>query len=151
MPLRFDQLDHKEFQDCTSVGMTEHEVVELAQSFRLYGFWRIDLDSGLFYATPDVFRIFDMQSTDGRVNMVEFRSRIHPEDLPMLMESFERACSQKQSYHNIYRVKRGVDCWKFARTVGKFRARPGTSGELVGVTYEFFERLRTAAFSDEEE
>lgn len=147
MPLRFDQLDHKEFQDCTSVGMTEHEVAELAQAFRLYGFWSIDLDSGLFRATPDVFRIFDMQEGADRMNLVEFRQRIHPEDLPILMECFERCSSLRQSYHMIYRVKRG-DGWKFARTVGKFREKAGTSGEVVGITYEFFERLRTAAFSD---
>ena len=151
MPLRFDQLDHKEFQDCTSVGMTEHEVVELAQAFRLYGFWRIDLDTGLYFATPDVFRIFEMDVTDGPLNLVEARARINPEDLPILMESFERTCSLKQSYHNIFRVRRGEDGWKFVRTVGKFRAKAGTSGEIVGITYEFFERLRTAAFSDEDE
>lgn len=147
LPLRFDQLDHKEFQDCTSVGMTEREVVELAQAFRLYGFWSINLDTGLFLATPDVYRIFDMQAEDGRMNLVEFREHIHPDDLPILMECFERCSSQKQSYHMIYRIKRGTD-WKFVRTVGKFREKPGTSGEIVGITYEFFERLRTAAFSD---
>lgn len=151
MPLRFDQLDHKEFQDCTSVGMTDHEVVELAQAFRLYGFWRTDLDTGLYFATPDVFRIFEMEVTNGPLNLVEARARINPEDLPILMESFERTCSLKQSYHNIFRVRRGEDDWKFVRTLGKFRAKPGTSGEIVGITYEFFERLRTAAFSDEDE
>lgn len=81
------------------------------------------------------------------MNLVEFREHIHPDDLPILMECFERCSSQKQSYHMIYRIKRGTD-WKFVRTVGKFREKPGTSGEIVGITYEFFERLRTAAFSD---
>lgn len=151
MPIRFDQLDHKEFQDCHQVGMTESEVVELAQAFRLYGFFRIDLDSGHFFATPDVFRIFGMAFTSGPLNMVEFRSRIHPEDIPMLMESFERTCAEKQSYHNIYRALNVDDQYKFVRTVGKFRAKENGSGEIVGVTYEFFERLRTAAFSDGEE
>jgi hypothetical protein len=147
LPLRFDQIDPKQFQDCSSVGMTEREVVELVQAFRLYGFWSINLDTGLFRATPDVYRIFDMQPEDGRMNLVEFRERIHPDDLPILMECFERCSSLRQSYHMIYRIKRGSG-WKFVRTVGKFRDKPGTSGEIVGVTYEFFERLRTAAFSD---
>ncbi len=150
MPLRFDQLDHKEFQDCASVGMSEHEVVELAQSFRLYGFWSIDLDSGLFRATSDVFRLFNMHSEDGRMNLAEFRQHIHPDDLPIIMECFERCSSQHQSYHVIYRIKRDTG-WRFARTVGKYREKPGTSGEIVGITYEFFERLRTAAFSDGDE
>ena len=149
-PLRFDQFQQREYQDCTSVGLTEHEVVELVQEFRLYGFWGIDLDTGMFYATPDVFRIFGLTANDGKINLVEFRTRIHPDDLPMLMESFERTCRQKQSYHTIYRALGETGNYKFVRTVGKFREKPGTAGEIVGITYEFFERLRTVAFSDDE-
>lgn len=33
VPLRFDQLDHKEFQDCSSVGMTKRETVGITYEF----------------------------------------------------------------------------------------------------------------------
>ena len=112
------------------------------QEFRLFGFWRIDLDTGLFYATPDVFRIYGLKATDGKMSLVEFGSRIHPDDLPLLMESFERTCLHKQSYHNIYQALGEDDRYKYVRTVGRFREKPGTSGEIIGITYEFFERLR---------
>lgn len=148
MPLRFDQFQQREFQDCASVGLDEREAVDLMQEFHLFGFWRIDLDTGLFHATPDVFRIYGLKTTDGRMSLVEFGSRIHPDDLPMLMESFERTCQHKQSYHNIYLALGEDDRYKYVRTVGRFREKPGTSGEIIGITYEFFERLRTVAFSD---
>lgn len=148
MPLRFDQFQQREFQDCTSVGLNEREVVNLMQEFHLFGFWRIDLDTGLFYATPDVFRIYGLKTTDGKMSLAEFGARVHPDDLPMVMESFERTCQHKQSYHNIYQALGENDHYKYVRTVGRFREKPGTSGEIIGITYEFFERLRTVAFSD---
>ncbi|MGV8938952.1 MAG: PAS domain-containing protein [Allorhizobium sp.] len=123
----------------------------MVSAFRLYGFWRINLDTSHFYGTRDIFTIFGMEYCDGPMNLVELVARIHPDDLPMLMETFERTSTEKQTYHTIYRALSGDGSYKFVRTVGKFRDKPGTAGEIVGVTYEFFERQRTIAFVDSPE
>ncbi|WP_246617632.1 PAS domain-containing protein [Rhizobium populisoli] len=128
------------------VGLTADEMIELVTAFRYYGFWRIDLDSGHFFATEDVFHIFGMEPTDGPVNLVEMTGRIHPEDMPQILEVYERASSARLTYHNIYRVKADAEDYKYVRTVGKFRDKPGTSGEVVGMTYEFFERRPGVTF-----
>ncbi|MBO3761126.1 PAS domain-containing protein [Ciceribacter sp. L1K22] len=149
MPIRYDQIDSKTFQDGSAVGITPRDIIELVTAFRLYGFFRIDLETGHFFATPDVYTIFGMEYQTGPMNLLEFRDHIHPDDLPLLMTSFERASTHKEIYHNIYRVKRPEGAYRFVRTVGKFREKEGTPGEIVGITYEFFERLRTIAFASE--
>lgn len=132
------------------VGLSSEEVVELAAAFRLYGFWRIDLDSGHFFATEDLCRIFGIEPQDGPINLMAITARIHPEDMPRLMETFERASAERLTYHNIYRIRTDVEDYKYVRSVGKFRDKPGTSGEVVGVTYEFFaQRPGVTFFLDE--
>ncbi len=132
------------------VGLSSDEVVELAAAFRLYGFWRIELDSGHFFATEDLCRIFGIEPQDGPINLMAITARIHPEDMPRLMETFERASAERLTYHNIYRIRTDVEDYKYVRSVGKFRDKPGTSGEVVGVTYEFFaQRPGVTFFLDE--
>ncbi|MCC2610729.1 PAS domain-containing protein [Neorhizobium sp. Rsf11] len=128
------------------VGLSPAEVVELASAFRLYGFWRIDLDTGHFFATEDLCRLFGLEPQDGPVNLMAITARIHPDDMPQLMETFERASAEKLIYHNIYRVRADAEDYKYVRTVGKFRDRPGTGGEVVGLTYEFFAQHPGATF-----
>lgn len=145
---RFDQLPRHNHRDGRAIGLSDEEVLDLVTAFRLYGFWRIDLDSSLFYGTPDIFTIFGLPYRDGPINLVEFVDTLHPEDLPMLMESFERTSTMKSMHHNIYRVKAKTRDYKYVRSVGRFREKEGTSGEIIGVTYEFFEQLRTVAFCE---
>ncbi|SMD03531.1 PAS domain-containing protein [Rhizobium sp. RU36D] len=151
MPIRFDDTQRPSRGDGGDVGISDREIVQLVSAFRPFGLWRIDLDTGLFYGTRDIYGIFDMEYREGPINLVEFRDHLHPEDLPMLMESFEQTSTQKQMHHNIYRVIKPCGEYKFVRTIGKFREKEGTSGEIIGVTYEFFERLRTAAFCEDTE
>jgi PAS domain-containing protein len=132
------------------MGLSADEVIELASAFRFYGYWRIDLDTGHFFATEDVCRILGLEPKDGPLNMVAIIARIHPDDMPQLMETFERASGERLTYHNIYRVKADAERYKYVRSVGKFRDKPGTSGEVVGMTYEFFaERPGVTFFLDE--
>jgi len=128
------------------IGLSAEEVVELAAAFRLYGFWRFDIETGHLFATEDVSRIFGIEHREGPMNLVEIGARIHPEDMPLLMETFERASAGRLTYHNIYRIKSDAEHYKYVRTVGKFRDRPGSSGEVVGITYEFFERRPGVTF-----
>ena len=128
------------------IGFATEELVDLVTAFRHYGFWRIDLDSGHFFGTEDIFHIFGMQPTHGPVNLVEMTGRIHPEDMPQILEIYERASSARLTYHTIYRVKADAEDYKYVRTIGKFRDKPGTGGEVVGITYEFFERRPGVTF-----
>lgn len=151
MPLHFSQFDRKARQEVSKVGITNDEILDLISAFRLYGFFRIDLDTGHLFATPDVYEIFGMAYHDGPLNMVEFGQHIHPDDLPLVMEALERASTHKETFHVIYRVRRRDGAYYFVRTVGKFRDKEAAAGEIVGVTYEFFERVRTVGFCGAED
>lgn len=128
------------------IGLSDTEVVELVTAFRQYGFWRFDLDTGHLFATEDISRIFGLEHREGPMNLMEIGARIHPEDMPLIMETYERASADRLTYHNIYRVKSDVERYKYVRTVGKFRQKAGTAGEVVGITYEFFERRPGVTF-----
>lgn len=133
------------------MGLSDADVVELVTAFRLHGYWRFDVGTGHFFATEDVSRIFGLEHREGPMNLVEIGARIHPEDLPLIMETYERASADRLTYHNIYRVKSSAEHYKYVRTVGKFRRKPGTAGEVVGITYEFFERRPGVTFFLDEE
>jgi hypothetical protein len=129
-----------------AAGLSDAEVVELAVVFRPFGFWRFDIDSGHLFGTEDISRIFGLEPQTGPINLVALGSKIHPDDMPLLMETFERASAGRLTYHNIYRVKSEGEAYKYVRSVGKYRAKPGTSGEVIGITYEFFERRPGVSF-----
>lgn len=131
---------------CAQVPISDAEIVELASAFRYYGVWRITLDTSLFYGSPSICRIFDMEFVDGPMNLVELTARIHPEDLPMLMQAFERISTSGETYHAIYRVRIGEGRYKFVRTVGRYRKTSQGLGEIIGITYEFFAQQRTIDF-----
>jgi PAS fold len=145
---RFHQLAHHQHRDGRAVGISDDEVADLVTAFRLYGFWRIDLDSGLLFGSRDMYVIFDIPCRDGAISLVEFRDRLHADDLPMLMQSFEHASTVKSMFHSIYRVRAKTSDYKYVRSVGRFREKEGTSGEIIGVTYELFQQLRTVAFCE---
>ncbi|WP_117193601.1 PAS domain-containing protein [Rhizobium terrae] len=128
------------------IPLSADEVVDLAAAFQFYGFWRIDLDTGHFFATEDVCHIFGLQPKKGPLDLVAITSRIHPEDMPVLMQIYERASQQRLTYHSIYRVRADDEDYKYVRSVGKFRDKPGTGGEVVGITYEFFAQNPVVTF-----
>ncbi len=103
MPIRFDEFQRSPRVDGAPIDISDREIVQLVSAFRRFGLWRVDLDTGLFYGTRDVFDIFDMEFHEGPIGLVEFRDHLHPGDLPMLMESFEQTSTQKHMHHNIYR------------------------------------------------
>ncbi|TDK39059.1 hypothetical protein E2F50_02685 [Rhizobium deserti] len=119
-------------------GLSQADVIELATGFRLYGFWRMELDAGHVFATENFFHLCGLEPHAGPVDIVEVSARIHPDDLTNLMRIFEHAGRDKTAYESIFRVRIGAEGFKFVRAVGKFRPKPGTSGEVVGISYELF-------------
>lgn len=134
-----------------TVGLGDDEVLELVSSFRLCGFWRFDIDSGHFFGSPDLARIFGMPHTTGPVNLVKIIPLIHPDDLSSMMETFERASAARLTYHNLYRVKTDAENYKYVRSVGKFRETVAGKGDVIGMTYELFPQETTIGFIPGEE
>ncbi|MGZ2403478.1 hypothetical protein ACVIKO_000738 [Rhizobium ruizarguesonis] len=57
MPLHFEQpVINKTEQSRAHIGITDADVVQMLAAYRLFGFWRIDIETGHFFASEDVQR-----------------------------------------------------------------------------------------------
>ncbi len=145
MPFWIEQ-EHRDNDQHRAIGITDAEAMGLVTAFRLFGSWRLDLDSGHLFGTQDFSDLFGLEHTNGPMNMAAASAQIHPEDLNFMMATFERASVDKRTYHSIFRVGAEGETYRFMRSVGTFRDKPGTSGEVIGITYEFFPRRSGTAF-----
>jgi PAS domain-containing protein len=116
--------------------MTDTDVVEIFSTFNTLGYWRHDLDTGHTYCCPTLLDFFGLPSTDGPVNMMEISARLHPDDLSHVMEANESASVQPMSYQKIHRIRHGGGSYRWYCSTGRFRKKEGTSGEVVGITWE---------------
>ena len=147
MPLRFEQpIVDKIEQSRAHIGITDAEIVQMLAAYRLFGFWRI-IETGHFFASEDVHAIFDLPYSDGPVNLTELMSRIHEEDRSLIAETFEQASLHRVGFHFVYRVDNRLGGCKLVRSVGRFRDDE-SGGGIVGVTYEFVEKLRIVGLGD---
>ncbi|WP_027664076.1 PAS domain-containing protein [Rhizobium leguminosarum] len=148
MPLRFEQsAKHQTEQSRVHIGITDAEIVQMLAAYRLFGFWRIDIETGHFFASEDVHKIFDLPYSDGPVNLTELMSRIHEDDRSLIAETFEQASLHGVGFHFVYRVDNRLGGYKLVRSVGRFRDDQ-SGGGIVGITYEFVERQRVVGFED---
>ncbi len=135
--------------DQQRLGVSDRDIVDLVSAYRRFGIWRFDLATGHFFASAATFDIFGLEYTTGPMNMVAVTARIHPDDLTVLMETYERASKDCVGYHNLYRVLDG-DTYKFVRSVASFRRhKERPVGEIVGVTYELNDLRQFVAFADD--
>ncbi|TCL74704.1 PAS domain-containing protein [Rhizobium sp. BK251] len=150
MPLRFElSSTAKKPQDRSHIRISDAEIVELSSAYRLYGCWRWEIDTGHFFASEDVYEIFGMTFSKGPMNLVEVMSRIHEDDKSIMAETYEQASLHKLGFHFIYRVGTADEGFRYVRSVGKFRNDDNSGGEIIGITYELLERMRTVGFGEE--
>ncbi|NEJ24273.1 PAS domain-containing protein [Rhizobium leguminosarum] len=149
MRLHFEQpVINKTEQSRAHIGITDAEVVQMLAAYRLFGFWRIDIETGHFFASEDVHAIFDLPYSDGPINLTELMSRIHEEDRSLIAQTFEEASLHGVGFHFVYRVDNRLGGHKLVRSVGRFRDDE-SGGGIVGITYEFVEKLRVVGFEDD--
>ncbi|MBX5203865.1 PAS domain-containing protein [Rhizobium sp. NZLR1] len=149
MSLRFEQpIIDKTEQSRAHFGITDAEILQMLAAYRLFGFWRINIETGHFFASEDVHEIFDLPYSNGPVNLTELMSRIHEEDRSLIAQTFEEASRHGVGFHFVYRVDSRLGGYKLVRSVGRFRDDE-SGGGIVGVTYECVERLRVVGFEDD--
>ena len=117
-------------------GLSTDEFFEIFSAFNQVGLWRLDLDSGHTFCSATYSRIYGVKHTDGPINMIEVIARIHPDDLSSVMESHEVASTHPRAYQKIHRISSDRVTYRYVCSIGKFREKPGTSGEIVGIAFE---------------
>jgi PAS fold. len=128
-------------QKLDHIHIDGREIVEMLDSHQLFGFWRTELDTGHVFWSSDIFEIYGMEFTDGPINLARSNAAVHPDDLPYMLELFERAAEEKTGFHYILRLKDGPARYKYVRSVGKFRVTPEGREELYGILEQFHEQV----------
>ena len=100
-----------------------------AQRLGHMGSFATSVSSGAFIVSPELLRIFGFDPVEKNPTVEMFRERIHPADLPSLLEIFNKARSAKTDYEVDYRIVLADGSIRYAHSVGHpvFNA----SGDLV--------------------
>src|SRR6185295_3807609 len=104
-----------------------------------------NFSSGAFIASPEFLRIFGYDPDIDKPSREMLRERVHPEDLPVILEMVDKARSEKTDYECEYRIVLSDGSIRHAHSV----AHPvfDASGDLIeyiGTTLDVTERKRDA-------
>lgn len=128
---------HERISRLHDFGISAEEIFDIVTTFNPVGLWRQDLDSGHTFCDAVYSRLFGMKPTDGPINLMEYSSRIHPDDLSAVMESHEVASLHPMAFQKIHRISASaMPPYRYVCSIGRFREKPGTSGEIIGIAFE---------------
>ena len=137
MSLVFDITEDRSIETPSAeMRVVVEDAVELINSKFPLGFWRTVYQTGHVYFSPEVFRIYGLEPSDGPVNLFEVNKRIHPEDLKVCLGLFEEAAREKTGFQYSLRVEDGNAGYKYVRSVGRYRETPDGFGEMFGIFHE---------------
>ncbi|PWV97537.1 PAS domain-containing protein [Hoeflea marina] len=126
--------------DLDQLGITAIEAINLVTAHQRFGFWRSELDTGHVFWSRDIYEIYEMDYSAGPVNLFRANAAVHPDDLPYMLELFERAAADKTGYHYILRLK-AAEGYKYVRSVGRYRRTASGREEIFGLFEEFHEQV----------
>lgn len=142
MVVRFEFSEHpRPAQRMNHIRIEGEEIAGLLDSHQLFGFWRTELDTGHVFWSSDIFEIYGMEFTEGPINLSLSNSAVHPDDLPYMLELYERASEEKTGFHYILRLRDGPARYKYVRSVGKYRVTEEGREELYGILEQFHEQV----------
>ncbi|AKH99332.1 PAS domain-containing protein [Hoeflea sp. IMCC20628] len=142
--VRFEFTDEETpAQDMEHIRVSDAEIVGLMSCQHTVGYWRADLETGHVFWSSDIFTIFGLPFTKGPVDLPLANATVHPDDLPYMLELFERLAVDKTGFHYVLRLKNDQGGHKFVRTVGRFRIADDGREELYGMVEEVFDHVRT--------
>ncbi len=121
---------------------TSEERLRLAMDAAALGIWDRDLTNDRITWTRSQALLFGLPSERLVGTYADFRSLVHPDDLPDVELALDRAMSERRSYSHEYRIRRhDGDHW----IAGKGRFLYDAAGQpyrVMGVTMDISERRR---------
>lgn len=140
--IHFEEVERGfEKQKWRHVGATGDELIELLGSFRPFGIWRAELETGLVFWSEDVYRIHGMEPSTEPVSLAEAINRYHPDDATMVAQLIETVSRNKSGYRFVLRLRRPDGSYKLVASAGRYR--PDNGGELYGFFHEYQPNLRS--------
>jgi PAS domain S-box-containing protein len=123
-----------------------------AQRLSHTGSWRNDASTGIVTFSPEVHRIFGIGPGEDASTAEFFFGRIHPEDRPMEVQTYERANLGKTDFESDYRIVLPDGSIKYVHNIGHpVLNDSGDIQEFVGTVIDITERRHAAAVIREQE
>jgi len=123
----------------------------LAGKFALVGTFAFDIGSGRLQVSPGYAVMHGLPEETEETSRAEWRSRVHPDDLPGVEAGFHRAMAERRhEYYCEYRIVRsgGETRWIDSRSF-IFYDRDGAAPRLVGANIDVTQRKLTEAALEE--
>lgn len=118
--------DHQQLEE--RLRRSEADFLE-AQRLSHTGSWRHDLLSGTLTVSPEVLRMYGLQSDDCLSTIEALYDGIHPDDRSMVRQAYENAQAQKADFVADYRIVLRDGTIEYLHTVG--HPVLNESGEVV--------------------
>lgn len=132
--------------DIACFGLQDRDVVDLFASNGLMGYFRHDLAAGLLYLSEQACLIYGVTPTTGPVNLMDVLSRIHRDDIELMLLTFEEGVRLGKGTHCVFRVEDGVGGYRHVRVISTYRDSGTPAGELAGIVHDFLERVPGVKF-----
>jgi PAS domain S-box-containing protein len=114
-----------------------HEAQRLGRT----GSWAHNPSSGTFFASPELFRIFGYDPSEGKLTGEMLGERIHPEDLQLVKQRLTKAMSEKTDWESNYRILLPDGSMRHLHSVAHpVLDRAGTAVEYIGTVMDVTER-----------
>lgn len=99
------------------------------------GYWRADLDAGLFYWSPEAFALFGSQPHDGPLDFAAQIALYHPDDRPVVLDLIDQVAEQRCGYSYNLRVRPDMqadaDSYVYIRSEARFH-EDGNGRRILG-------------------
>ena len=125
----------------------------LAGKIALVGSFTYDIASGTIQVSPGYAAIHGLPEGTVETRRADWRTRVHPDDLPRLDVRLEQTIADRRREHYCeYRIVRSGDevRWIESRSFIAYD-RDGAAQRIVGVNIDVTERKRTEAVLEESE
>src|SRR5277367_2173640 len=130
---------------------SEADLLE-AQRLSHTGSWRNDVSTGIVTFSPEVRRIFDIRPGEDTLTPEFFFGRIHPEDRPIEVQTYERASLAKTDFESDYRIVLPDGSIKYVHNIGHpVLNESGDIRGFVGTVIDITERRRAEAVIREQD
>ncbi|TVP51597.1 MAG: PAS domain S-box protein, partial [Gemmatimonadales bacterium] len=141
---------HAGLRDAVRESWDRERWLHLALEAGQMGAWEFDPDSGAVRWSPTLEAIHGIPEGSFAGTFEAFLKDVHPEDMPRLRRSIERASSGEPShYHLQYRIIRPDGETRWLEAHGRFEADPDGKGRrLVGVCTDISDRQALRAERD---
>src|SRR5262245_22569408 len=119
----------------------------LAAQFALVGTYTYDVGSGRYHVSPGYAAIHGLPEGTEETSRAEWRTRVHPSDLPAVEAGFEQAISERRrEYYCEYRFVRsdGEIRWIDSRNFVSYD-HDGSAPRLIGANIDVTQRKATEA------